>query len=121
MSILFIPMKKIEFNTPDGFYSINPDDILYIEASNRYAKLILVDGSEIDLALNLQECIGLLPKMNFYSINRSVIININRIFKFIHTEDRRGKVTMRNGEIFEVSRRRKSSLVFLIKKMTNKY
>jgi len=116
MSTLFIAMKKIEFKTPEGFYSINPDDILYIEASNRYAKLIFRDDSEIDLAMNLKECIKLLPKSHFYLINRSVIISVNGIFKFTHTEDRRGEIIMDNGGIFEVSRRQKNGLVFLIKK-----
>ncbi len=116
MAFFFIAMKKIEFKILEGFCLIAPDDILYIEASNRYAKLIFRDGSEIDLTMNLKECIELLPKKNFYSINRSVIINVNGIFKFTHIEGRRGEIIMDNRERFEVSRRQKNGLVFLIDK-----
>ncbi|MFK7907329.1 MAG: LytR/AlgR family response regulator transcription factor [Chitinophagales bacterium] len=109
-------MKKIEFKTPEDYHLIDPDDILYIETSNRCAKLIFRDHSEIDLAMNLKECIELLPKKNFYSINRSVIININGIVKFSHIEGRRGEVIMGKREVFEVSRRQKNGLSFLIDK-----
>ena len=67
---------KIKINTTGGFTLFNPADILYIKADWNYAE-IYFDGEKKELVTtNIGSMEEILPRNEFFRINRSIIINI---------------------------------------------
>jgi len=69
--------RRIRFNTRHGFVLIEPDEIQYIKAEWNYSKIYLNNYRTELLSVNLGNIEKLLPKNNFFRINRSVIINLD--------------------------------------------
>lgn len=63
------------------YFKVNLSDILFIEGLKDYV-IIQLDGQRIITKLNLKTMHDLLPKTIFLRVNRSYIVNINKIDSF---------------------------------------
>ncbi len=79
---------RIRFNTLNGFFVIEKEEILYVQADGNYSELYLRDGSSKLITFNLAKIESLLDSMSFKRIGRSTIINID----FLTQVDRRNGV-----------------------------
>ena len=88
-----------------GRKSINPEEVIRLQADINYTRVFLSDGKKILVATTLKEIenrFSAFPK--FVRINKSVIINIDCI-KQINDE----QIIFQNGETLTPSRRRKKA------------
>lgn len=75
------PNRKVKFTTSGGFLMINMNDILYIQADWNYAKIFLSKNHSETLTMNLGAVEKILPATIFMRINRSVIVNLNHLYR----------------------------------------
>jgi two-component system, LytTR family, response regulator len=74
---------KIKFANAGGFILINPEDIIYIEADWNYSDIYLSKDIKEVVSMNIGSVEELLPKEDFFRINRSIIINVNYLARVI--------------------------------------
>ncbi len=74
---------KIKFSNAGGFILIKPEDIIYIEADWNYSEIYFSKEIKEVVTMNIGSVEELLPKEDFYRINRSIIININYLSRVI--------------------------------------
>ncbi len=101
--------KKIALKTGDGITFIRLDDILYLKAEGSYTHFIVAKEKTIMVSKNLAEYDRLQEMGNFMRINRSHLINLNRIRKIHKISD--GSLTMDNGDDLIISEDRKKALL----------
>lgn len=92
---------KQEYNN----ISIPIDDILYIEATERYSKIVRVSGDCIMSRILLKNIFALLPKDYFVRIHRSFIVPKSKIKSFSKQE-----VTLCNGISLPIGRQYASEI-----------
>ena len=105
--------KVLKVNKPTDFpktndgknKEINIDDIIYIKASNNYSIIYLLDNNEIIASKTLKEFDLKLNNFGFLRIHKSYLINKSEITSIKKLDSI--KVTMSNGIILNVSRRKK--------------
>lgn len=106
--------KKLSVHTKNGVKLINADDILYAEASGRYTIINMADGLSYTLAKNLIDLeIYLQATENFIRINKSQLLRLKCITGY--SKGRTCIITLANGEVFEVSRRKKQEILNILK------
>lgn len=103
---------QIAIPTNDGLEFIQIRQIMRIESSSNYSKLILMDGHQLLVTRQLKDFEELLGDYRFYRIHHSHLINLNYIIKYVRGDG--GQVTMRNGDIIDVSRRKKEIFLKLM-------
>lgn len=88
-----------------GRQTINPEDVIRLQADINYTYVFFSDGKKIVVATTLKELenrFSALPK--FFRISKSQIINIDCI-KQVNDE----QIVLKNGESCKPSRRRKKA------------
>jgi two-component system LytT family response regulator len=96
----------------EGLEFIQIKQIIRIESSSNYSKLVLQNGKTLLVTRQLKDFEELLEDYRFYRIHHSHLINLNYIAKYIRGEG--GQITMRNGDVIDVSRRKKEVFLKLI-------
>ncbi len=107
--------KKIALKTGDGILFIKLNDILYLRAEGTYTHFILDKQKPVLVSKNLAEYDKLQEIGNFMRINRSNLININRIQKIHKISD--GSLTMDNGDDLIISEDKKRILLERIERI----
>jgi len=79
---------RIRLNTRTGYFFVDPDDIMFIEADGNYSHIKLVSGKTETSTLSLGNLEKLVESGNFLRISRSFIINM----KYISRVDRRSNI-----------------------------
>ena len=102
----------IAIPTNDGLEFIQIKQIIRIESSSNYSKLILQNGQQMLVTRQLKDFEELLQDYRFYRVHHSHLINLNFISRYIRGDG--GQITMRNGDIIDVSRRKKEVFLKLI-------
>jgi two-component system LytT family response regulator len=74
---------KIKFSNAGGFILIRPEDIIYIEADWNYSEIYFGKDKKEVVTMNIGSVEELLPKEDFYRINRSIVINVNYLSRVI--------------------------------------
>jgi DNA-binding LytR/AlgR family response regulator len=88
-----------------GRQSINPEEVVRLQADVNYTCVFLSDGKKIVVATTLKEIENrFLPFPKFFRINKSVIINLDCIKQITEQQ-----IVFKNGEIHTPSRRRKKA------------
>lgn len=98
--------------TQEGLEFIQIKQIIRIESSSNYSKLVLQNGKTLLITRQLKDFEELLEDYRFYRIHHSHLINLNYIAKYIRGEG--GQIAMRNGDVIDVSRRKKEVFLKLI-------
>ena len=102
----------IAIPTNDGLDFIQIKQIIRIESSSNYSKIVLLSGQHMLVTRQLKDFEELLQDYKFYRIHHSHLVNLNYIAKYIRGDG--GQVTMRNGDTIDVSRRKKEVFLKLI-------
>jgi two-component system LytT family response regulator len=76
---------RLKLNTRTGYFFIDPDDIIYIEADGNYSQIRQVNGKTEITTISLGSLEKLLETGPFLRVSRSFIINM----KYISRVDRR--------------------------------
>ena len=101
--------KRITIPTTDGLQFINVEDIVYLEASNNYTTLFLSGSQKYLVCRTLKDFEEMLPAETFLRIHHSNIVNKFYVEKYIRGDG--GQVVMRNGNVLDVSKRKKSEFL----------
>lgn len=101
--------KRISIPTTEGLQFINLDDIIYLEASNNYTNIYLNTRQKFLVSRTLKDFEEILPPETFLRIHHSSIINKDHVEKYIRGDG--GQVVMRNGNVLDVSKRKKSEFL----------
>jgi two-component system LytT family response regulator len=104
--------EKIAIPTSDGLEFIPIKNILHIESSSNYSKLFFTEGKSILVTKLLKDFEDLLLPYQFFRIHNSHLINLKHIRKYIRGEG--GQVIMQNGDVIDVSRRKRDEFLKLI-------
>ena len=101
--------KLLTIPTNDGLRFINIEDIIYLEASDNYSNIYLATNQKFLVSRTLKDFEELLPADVFIRIHHSSIVNKFFVEKYIRGEG--GQVVMRNGNVLDVSKRKKSEFL----------
>lgn len=102
-------VRRIAVVGVDDIQIIDIQDISHISSDKNYSIFHLTDQREIVATKPLGEYEALLGNRGFFRVNRSVLVHLRYITKYI--KGRGGEVLLVNGEVFEVSRTRKKILM----------
>jgi two-component system, LytTR family, response regulator len=107
-------VNKISVHKHDKVIFVNVNDFVYIEGKAEYCELHLIDKTTYTSTKELKKFDSLLQEIGSYiRINKSVIVNVNYILSY--TKGDVCEVTMNTGEVFEVSRRKKTEVISALK------
>ena len=101
--------EKISIPTSDGLEFIAVHSIVHILSSSNYSKIYLTDGKPLFVTRLLGEFEELLAPYRFFRVHNSHLINLRYIKKYIRGEG--GQVIMQNGDVIDVSRRKKEEFL----------
>lgn len=101
--------KLLTIPTSDGLQFINIENIIYLEASDNYSNIYLSTNQKYLVSRTLKDFEELLPADIFIRIHHSTIVNKFYVDKYIRGEG--GQVVMRNGNVLDVSKRKKSDFL----------
>lgn len=104
--------NKIAVPTGEGLEFIVIKNIIRIESSANYSRLFLVNKQSLLVTKLLKDFEELLMPYRFFRVHNSHLINLNYISKYIRGEG--GQVVMENGDVVDVSRRKKEEFLGLL-------
>lgn len=92
--------QKLRFNMRNGVIFIDPDDIVWFEASGSYTVLHFQARKDEVVSVSLKDVESQLEGLPFFRVSRSAIINL----KYLSRIDRRNKtcIIQKSDRIFEV-------------------
>jgi two-component system LytT family response regulator len=102
---------KIAVPTGDGLEFLLIGDIIRIESSSYYSKLFLHNRPPILVTRLLKDFEDILGPYKFFRVHNSHLINLRYVRKFVRGDG--GQVIMENGDIVDVSRRRREEFLKL--------
>ena len=120
-----IKKRQIEARTNEGTVSIpvhlndlveyiNSNQICSIEADNNYTQIFTLESKKYLASKTLSDIEELLKVTNqFVRIHRSICVNTKFISSYSKTEP--FEVTMMNGNVYEISRRKKGEVLSILK------
>lgn len=100
---------RITIPTSEGLRFIAIENIIYLEASNNYTNIYLLNQQKFLVTRTLKDFEEILPSEIFLRIHHSTIINRDCIEKYIRGDG--GQVVMRNGTVLDVSKRKKTEFL----------
>ena len=104
--------SKIAVPTNEGLEFIVIKTIIRIESSTNYSRLYLNNKHSILVTKLLKDFEELLTPYRFFRVHNSHLINLNYISKYIRGDG--GQVVMENGDVVDVSRRKKDQFLGLL-------
>ncbi len=104
--------NKIAVPTGEGLEFIVIKNIIRIESSTNYSRLYLINQPPLLVTRLLKDFEELLTPYRFFRVHNSHLINLNYISKYIRGEG--GQVVMENGDVVDVSRRKKEEFLGLL-------
>ncbi len=96
----------------DGLQLLKHEEILYLEASDSYTTIHLVDGKRIVSSKHIRVFEKNLDPKKFHRIHKSYIINLEHLRGFSRSEGNMAQLV--NGALVPVSRRRMPEFLSLI-------
>lgn len=92
--------QKLKFNMRNGIIFIDPDEIVWCEASGSYTVLHFHTRKDEMVSVSLKDVEFMLDGLSFFRVSRSAIINL----KYLSRIDRRSKTCyiQKSDKIFEV-------------------
>jgi len=104
--------SKIAVPTNEGLEFIVIKNIIRIESSTNYSRLFLTNKHSLLVTKLLKDFEELLTPYRFFRVHNSHLINLNYISKYIRGDG--GQVVMENGDVVDVSRRKKEQFLGLM-------
>ena len=108
---------KIAIPTKKGYIFIRPHDIIRCEANKNNPRCILKNNFREELSINMKQIEALLKEFGFLRVHHAHLINLRHIEKYEKEKysSSGGTITMDNGEIVTLSKRKKSNFQKLFK------
>lgn len=107
--------SKMSISALDGIYFVNIKDIYRFEAEDNYTHIYMKGGERITASKTIKYYEELLAPFNFFRVHKRHMINLNYMSKYIRGEG--GYVIMDEGLQIEVSRRRRTSFIDLLRRL----
>ncbi len=104
---------RISIPSREGIAVVKHDDILYLEASDSYTEIHLVNGKRLVSSKHIRLFEEHLGTQNFYRIHKSYMINLKHLTGFDRAEGNMA-VLGEKGVLLPVSRRRMSDFLAVI-------
>lgn len=106
--------KKLLIHVNNKAVIINMNEVAYVMADTNYSSIHLKDKQEYHVAKTLKDIEAYVEELpSFIRINRSIIINTTYVHHYQKGDTY--KVFLVNGEEFEISRRRRSEILEILK------
>ncbi len=105
-------LKKIAFPSLQGLRLEEPQNIAYCESDNYYTNVHLKSGEKLVISKTLKEYDQMLEDDGFFRTHQKYLVNIAFISSYTKSDG--GYLTLENGTILPVSRRKKEELLRLI-------
>jgi len=102
------PINKIAIPSNNGVSFIDFNEIIYVEASNNYSKLVLTEKRSFTISKTLKDVQEVLEERHFLRVHRQYIVNLNCLKQFNRNDS---IITMNNGDIIPIARNQKERLV----------
>lgn len=96
-----------------GYKVVDVEQIIYCEASMSYTRFFFTDHEPILASKSIYQYETLLEDCNFVRIHKSFMINMEHVKEYRRGEG--GNVTLSNGKVLEVSRRKKEAFISRMK------
>ena len=106
--------NQIVVPTSDGFEFVEINEIVRFEADGRYTRIFLTTDKKILICKNLKEFETLLDGHNFFRSHHSHLVNMKYVKSYSKSEG--GFLTMRDGDLVPISRRKKE---YFLKQFSN--
>jgi two-component system LytT family response regulator len=105
---------KIHLPTKTGIEYVSPDDIIYIEADSKYARVNLVGDVTVNVTNGLKDYDIQLCKneLNFLRIHHSYIVNLNYVMRYMKDGS---SVIVSGKRMIPISRQKKEELMRIIR------
>ncbi|MEO6549695.1 MAG: LytTR family transcriptional regulator DNA-binding domain-containing protein [Ferruginibacter sp.] len=100
--------SKIAIPGQNGVSFIELNEIVFVEASNNYSKLVLSDKRIFTVSKTLKDVQDVLEESHFLRVHRQYIINLNHVKLFNRNDS---ILVMDNGEQLPIARNQKERLV----------
>jgi len=107
--------SKMSISALDGIYFVNIKDIYRFEAEDNYTHIYMKGGERITASKTIKYYEELLTPFNFFRVHKRHMINLNFMSKYIRGEG--GYVIMDEGLQIEVSRRRRTAFIDLLRRL----
>ncbi|MEM7373492.1 MAG: LytTR family DNA-binding domain-containing protein [Bacteroidota bacterium] len=101
------PNNMFSIPTLNGFEFVKLEEIIRCEGLQKYTRLITTEKSDIISSYNIGHFCDLLKEYGFFSTHRSHLVNLRYIKRF----QSEGTLTMSDGSLVPVSRRRKTAFI----------
>ncbi len=110
-------INKVSVHHNGKVVLINVPDFVFIEANVDFCEIFLIDKSSYSSSKTLKQFENLLNEIgSFIRINKSIIVNTDHILSY--TKGDICAITVKTGQTFEVSRRKKTDIITLLKERT---
>jgi two-component system LytT family response regulator len=103
--------NKIAVPTGEGLEFIMIREIVRIESSANYSRVFLSDRRSLLVTRLLKDFEDLLAPYRFFRVHNSHVVNLQYITRYIRGEG--GQVVIENGDVVDVSRRKKEEFLSL--------
>ncbi len=97
--------RKIALPTSKGYAFVPPGEIIYCESENTYTTFFLENGGKHVVSKTLKSTTEMLDEFSFVRVHNRVLVNMAHVQEYIKGEG--GQIRLSNGELVNVSRRRK--------------
>ncbi len=102
--------KRMAIRVKNSTLFIEMNDISYIEADGNYSNIFLINGTKYYVAKTLKEIDEFIKDLRgFLRINKSIIINSSLCSHYQRGEN--CSLTLKTGQTFEISRRKKNEVI----------
>ncbi len=105
-------LQKIAFPSMEGLRLEEISNIAYCESDNYYTNIHLKTGEKLVVSKTLKEYDQMLHEEGFYRIHQKYLANISFVSNFTKADG--GFLTLENGEVLPVARRKKEELLKLM-------
>ena len=102
-------VSKLAIPTMDGILFFDLQDIVHIEALSNYSVFSFINRPRLTVSKTLKEFEELLPADRFFRPHHSHIINLRYIKRYTRGDG--GEIELQNGEIVDVSRKKKEEFL----------
>jgi two-component system LytT family response regulator len=106
--------NKMAVPTSEGLEFVLISNIIRIESSSNYSKIYFVSRQTLLVTRLLKDFEDILLPHRFFRVHNSHLVNLHYIRKYIRGEG--GQVVMENGDVVDVSRRKKEEFLSLFQR-----
>ena len=103
---------RLALHTHNGLKLVTPQEIIRCEASNNYTIFYLTNNTSITTSKTIKEYEEILGEYNFVRVHKSHLVNLS----FVEQLTNKHQLLLSNKTLVDVSRRRKSELMEVLKK-----